>query len=61
VQALASAGLPCVDLLLLRPSLANRAATVAQGTLDRAATLGKRSVERLGLERLANRFRREAL
>ncbi len=61
VQALASAGVPCVDLLLLRPSLANRAATVAQGTLDRAATLGKRSVERLGLERLANRFRREAL
>ncbi|HSI16797.1 MAG TPA: GNAT family N-acetyltransferase [Sphingomonas sp.] len=61
VQALASTGLPCVDLLLLRPSLANRAATVAQGTLDRAATLARRSVERLGLERLASRFRREAL
>ncbi|MDB5674500.1 MAG: family N-acetyltransferase [Sphingomonas bacterium] len=60
MSALASAGVPCVDLLLLRPSLANRAATVAQGTLDRAAALSRRSVERLGLERLANRFRREA-
>ena len=58
--ALASAGVPCLDLLLLRPSLANRAATVAQGTLDRAAALSRRSVERLGLERLTNRFRREA-
>jgi hypothetical protein len=58
---LASAGVPCVDLLLLRPSLANRAATVAQGTLDRAAALSRRSVERLGLERIANHFRREAL
>ena len=60
VHALASAGIPCLDLLLLRPSLANRAATVAQGTLDRAAALSKRSVERLGLERLTSRFRREA-
>ena len=59
-QALASEGVACVDLLLLRPSLANRAATVAQGTLDRAAAMSRRSVERLGLERLAHRFRREA-
>jgi hypothetical protein len=57
---LASAGIPCLDLLLLRPSLANRAATVAQGTLDRATALSRRSVERLGLQRLAHRFRREA-
>lgn len=55
--ALASVGIPCLDLLLLRPSLANRAATVAQGTLDRATDLSRRSVERLGLERL---LRREA-
>lgn len=58
--ALASAGIPCVDLLLLRPSLANRAATVAQRALDRTADLGKRGVDRIGLDRLAHRFRREA-
>lgn len=57
--ALASAGVPCVDLLLLRPSLANRAATVAQRALDRTAGLGKRGVDRLGLDRLAGRFRRQ--
>ncbi len=59
-RGLATAGVPCLDLLLLRPSLANRAATVAQGTLDRAAALGRRGAERLGLERIAHRFRREA-
>lgn len=58
--ALASAGVPCVDLLLLRPSLANRAATVAQRGLDRTAELGKRGVDRIGLDRIARRFRREA-
>jgi len=59
-QALASAGVPCVDLLLLRPSLANRAATVAQRTIDRAAALGKRGAERLGFDRLATRLGRDA-
>jgi Acetyltransferase (GNAT) domain len=58
-RALASAGVACLDLLLLRPSLANRAATIAQGTLDRATALGRNSVERFGLERLAGRFRHE--
>jgi hypothetical protein len=58
--ALASAGVPCLDLLLLRPSLANRAAAVAQKTLDRTAQLGKRGVDRIGLDRITHRFRREA-
>lgn len=59
-SALASAGVPCVDLLLLRPSLANRAATVAQRAIDRTTALGKRGVDRLGLDRIAPRLRRES-
>lgn len=54
----ATGGVPCVDLLLLRASLANRAATLALGTFDRAAALGKSAVGRLGLEKLARRIRR---
>ena len=54
----ATCGVPCIDLMLLRPSLAHRAATAALGTVDRAATIGKRGVARLGLERIARSVRR---
>jgi hypothetical protein len=45
-------GVPCLDLLLLRPSLAHRAAAVAFGSVDRAAALGRYGAARLGLDRL---------
>jgi hypothetical protein len=49
---------PCVDLLLLRASLANRLTTMALGSFDRAAAVGKRATQKLGLEKLARKVRR---
>jgi CelD/BcsL family acetyltransferase involved in cellulose biosynthesis len=54
----ASGGVPCVDLLLLRPSLANRATMLALAGFDRGVALAKRGVARAGLERWAKRVRR---
>lgn len=48
----------CLDLLLLRASLANRATLAALGGFDRATALGKRAVGKLGLHALAKRVRR---
>ncbi len=54
----ATGGIACVDLLLLRPSLANRAILAALGGFDGAVALAKRGVQAAGLERLAKRVRR---
>lgn len=54
----ASGGVACADVLLLRPTLANRAALAALGGFDRAMARGKAAVTRLGLERIARRLRR---
>jgi CelD/BcsL family acetyltransferase involved in cellulose biosynthesis len=54
----ASGGVACVDLLLLRPSLANRLTTVALGGFNRAVALGKRAVNGAGLGKLAKKVRR---
>lgn len=54
----ASGGVDCRDLLLLRPTLANRAALTALAAFDGAAARGKALVGRLGLERVARRLRR---
>ena len=54
----ATGGVACVDLLLLRPSLANRVTTLALGGFNRGVTAGKRAVNAAGLERLAKRLRR---
>lgn len=51
-------GVPCLDLLLLRPSLANRAATAALGNFNRAVASGKSLVEAVGLEKFSKRLRR---
>ncbi len=56
--SMATHGAKCLDLLLLRASLANRATTLALGTFDRGAALGKSAVRRWGLERLAKKLRR---
>lgn len=54
----ASGGVSCVDVLLLRPSLANRVTVAALAGFDRAVTLAKRGVQGAGLEKLAKRLRR---
>lgn len=51
-------GVDCIDLLLLRASLANRLTTLALGTFDRSAAFGKRTVEKLGLQKIAKKIRR---
>lgn len=57
-RSFATHHVPCLDMLLLRASLANRATLTALGAFDRAAALGKRGVARLGLQRLTKRLRR---
>ncbi|MEG3164922.1 GNAT family N-acetyltransferase [Sphingomonas sp. PB2P19] len=54
----ASGGTACVDVLLLRPTLANRALMVALGAFDGAMARAKRAVAHPGLQRLAKRVRR---
>jgi CelD/BcsL family acetyltransferase involved in cellulose biosynthesis len=51
-------GVPCLDMLLLRPSLGNRMTTLALATFDRGMALGKSGVARFGLGDLAKRIRR---
>ncbi len=54
----ASGGTLCVDLLLLRPTLANRAAVLALGAFDGAMAAAKRAVAHPVLKRVARRVRR---
>lgn len=54
----ATGGTPCLDLLLLRPTLANRAALGALGTFDAAMARAKRWAGRPALRGLAKRVRR---
>lgn len=51
-------GVVCLDLLLLRPSLANRAATTALGGFNRAVAGGKALAEAAGLDGLSKKLRR---
>ncbi|MEG3088096.1 GNAT family N-acetyltransferase [Sphingomonas sp. PB4P5] len=51
-------GAACVDVLLLRASIANRLALLALGGFDRTIALGKRGVERFGLRDWAKKVRR---
>ncbi|WP_294302594.1 GNAT family N-acetyltransferase [uncultured Sphingomonas sp.] len=57
-RTLSTGGVACVDLLLLRPTLANRAAVAALRAFDGGVALAKRVVARAGLESLAKRVRR---
>lgn len=54
----ATGGVPCIDMLLLRASLANRLTTVALGGFDRTMAIGKSATRKLGLEKIAKRVRR---
>lgn len=57
-RQMATGGVACADLLLLRANLTNRAAILALGTFDSATALGKRGVEKFGLGDLAKKIRR---
>lgn len=54
----ATGGIACLDMLLLRASVANRLTTMALGTFDRTAALGKAGVHKLGLQKIAKKLRR---
>jgi CelD/BcsL family acetyltransferase involved in cellulose biosynthesis len=54
----ATGGVTCCDLLLLRPTLANRLALAALAGFDGMMALAKRAVERLGLQGMAKKVRR---
>ena len=54
----ATGGTPCVDLLLLRPTAANRAIVAAMRSFDGGVGLLKRATARPGLASLAKRVRR---
>ena len=57
-QNLRDLRIDCVDLLLLRPTLANRAIVGALAIFDGVMALAKRGVAQAGLGRLAKRLRR---
>ena len=57
-RQLATGGVACVDLLLLRPSLANRLTTVALGGFNKSVALAKRGVNAAGLGKFAKKVRR---
>jgi len=54
----ATGGVECVDLLLLRPSLANRLTTLALGGFNATVATGKKAVNAVGLGKLAKKVRR---
>lgn len=54
----ATGGVACVDLLLLRPSLANRVTMAALGGFNRMVAVAKRGVNGAGLGKLAKKVRR---
>lgn len=57
-RQMATGGVPCVDLLLLRPSLVNRLTTVALGGFNRGVAGVKRVVNGVGLGKLSRKLRR---
>lgn len=57
-RQLSTGGVDCVDLLLLRPSLANRLTTVALGGFNRGVAGAKKLVNAAGLDRVSKKIRR---
>ena len=54
----ATGGVDCVDLLLVRPTLANLLAGHSLNGFDRAVALARRAVHSLGIEGAVRRLRR---
>ena len=59
-RAFATGGVPCLDLLLLRPSLTNRLTAAVLGGFDNAASTAKRMARHPALQGLAKKVRRAA-
>lgn len=57
-RGMASAGVACRDVLLLRPTLANRGAVAAVGGFDAAMRLAKRAAATPALQGITRRVRR---
>jgi CelD/BcsL family acetyltransferase involved in cellulose biosynthesis len=57
-RQMASGGVACVDLLLLRPTLANRMLIAALAGFDGGVALAKCAVRRMGAEGIGRRLRR---
>ena len=57
-RSLATGGIACVDLLLLRPTLGNRVALRALGGFDRATAFAKRAAGHPALARFSRQVRR---
>jgi CelD/BcsL family acetyltransferase involved in cellulose biosynthesis len=57
-RAMATGGMECVDVLLLRRSIFNHAVMAALATFDAAVALAKAVVGKAGLERIVRRVRR---
>lgn len=57
-RSLATGGVACVDLLLLRPTIANRATLAALGAFDAGVGAAKALVQRAGIEDRVRRLRR---
>jgi hypothetical protein len=57
-RQLSTGGVACVDILLLRRSLANQATTAALGTFDAGTKLAKAVVQKYGLGDVARKIRR---
>jgi CelD/BcsL family acetyltransferase involved in cellulose biosynthesis len=57
-RAFATGGTECADVLLLRPTLANRATLAGLRGFDAGVALAKRGVARMGLKDWAKRVRR---
>jgi CelD/BcsL family acetyltransferase involved in cellulose biosynthesis len=57
-RSMASGGIACVDLLLLRPTLTNRAVVTALAGFDRSVALAKAGFARVGLEGWGRKLRR---
>ncbi len=57
-RQLSTGGVACVDLLLMRPSIANRATMLAIDTFDRGTAFAKHVVQKHDLGDLARKIRR---
>jgi CelD/BcsL family acetyltransferase involved in cellulose biosynthesis len=57
-RAFATGAVPCLDLLLLKPSLTNRLTAATLGSFDRAAAAAKRASGHPALKGLAKKVRR---
>lgn len=57
-RSMATDGVACVDLLLLRPGLANRLTLLGMAGFDCGVALAKGAARRAGIGRLAKRLRR---